>query len=644
MYGEDNQENFQPMTVDAARQQYEETMHGAGLQKLHVTTENGRSSILGIAVPKTLAPVIETIVATFLPRITRFSGAFAYDKSLRLAGKYFDANKSHNIARSLEFAVRWGLIAAKPVTDFISAESEYSKERKALFAEFAPVMAATKASPKNNEVMRIAAEQLYDDMMTDVKKIAADIPTLVPQVLFALQDQATLRDTRNAKKAAQKFGTDKIPAQSSGIGADFKRFSDGLRNELGEAYTEEAALELFRQQNESVVQADTLHHRDQAKRFDTMAEPWMLAGSAVSQAFKANINERDQQRQGQVNAWEMIKHLKQEMDQQCTELNETGVCERRDPEEIRITGIGKKANREISLKQYVIEIFQQHERDRSHTIGDTNLLGNSLMGKLVPATDIIAEHIADGRLDAYALVNLVGGNSIIQHKNNGARIFASKAETQRIVDDLIPVMSTRETLKIEEFFANFANPKLIQDTLRKNINGMKGIEKAFFVSLFPDEVLTKVGIKKEEIIAFHKEAHDHMYDIVATSVLYMAQKTPEQLKDLGLAEKDIQAVTELAQKIESGNDPDAIKLAVGGRNKTVLLGALRTLGLNEQVSGAMGEGQAFWANRIKEAGNIRRHEGGRDDNSQNHRHLKDESTVARVASKRDGVSEGHLGV
>ena len=280
------------------------------------------------------------------------------------------------------------------------------------------------------------------------------------------------------------------------------------------------------------------------------------------------------------------------------------------PEDITITGIGNRENDSFNLKEYIVEVFQQHERDRepnrnfydAKTGKAIDPLKGTMLTNLMPAVDIIAEHIADGTLSGDALYKLVGENKVIQHSASGARVFAKEDQVRKVIEEeLTSVLGTREVIKIEEFMAKFADPALIQDTLKKNLESMQGMEKSLFASLFPDDILVQAGMKKQDIFAARKEAHEHAYDFVAATVMHLSKKSEEELKKLGVTEQESGAINALAQKVESG-DLKAIKIAVDGRDKD-LVDAVRTAGLLEQVKGGA-KGAGFWTERVKEMGAV----------------------------------------
>lgn len=669
-----------PLTADDARRQYENAMKGGGLQNISVQKDkDGNSRVLGFKIPKELLPAVETVLPNAILWLQRTGSKFSYDKALWLANKVkFKDQKAQAIAKAAEFGVRWGLIGIKPITDAVSNSKTYARERKELFKEFKPVIDATGVDYKTNEVIRNAFDELHDDMVTNMKLLAADALTLAPIIYVGVRDQKAQAQKR---KSAPTHGGDiaeQVRAEIDAINTENKyrierdRQLTEARNQFvaeqagklhgpdGKPLDAEALGEWFdrkfeerereRRYRERYQDGRTSDDQESKKKGDITGEQLSILGLSLgSQIIKTNIRDAANRRSKSINAWKMIQHLKEEMDEQTsTRSDKRDGYDSRSADDIHIsTANGGR----LGLKDYIIEVFQQHERDRLRTASKTdaetlqklNPLGPALIERLDPIVDAIAQHICDGRLNPYALVNLIGDNKVIIHKPNGARSFAVEEDVHKMIDSLLAVMSTREAIKPEEFFANFADPALIQGTLRNNLQAMQGQEKTFFVALFPDEILEQAGMKKKDIIAHRKEAHRFMYNVMTAAVVSVAAMDTEALKKVGLSEKEIGAVQALAEKIEAG-DEQAIKTAVDGRDKTALA-AIRTAGLNEQVHG-IGDGANFWTKMIDKARTVPQMIADRK--KQHEEAEKQEppppSARERESHRRDTANEAEVGV
>ena len=465
---------------------------------------------------------------------------------------------------------------------------------------------------------------MHADWIYNLKMLAADIPTLVPMAILGWQDQVAANarhkhESERLKLHADLTAQDKKEISPQELRAREVRIRQHAADREVEHYRKEWLEENkghFRNDKEannhfyenvapdyrrgllSDYSGGQSHKKDDEKT-DKMLKVTVPIASLFSQIFKQNITESAAQRRRQ-NAWKMIKHLKEEVEVQCAGDKECGNdFQPKSADEISIGPAKGQRGDTLTLKEYIVEIFRQNERDSGR-----KGLGDNLISRLQPAIDVIAEHIANGSLDAYALVNLVGENKIIIH-NGSKREFATKKQVEDAIRNLVPVMNTGEVSNQDEFFAAFTDPKRIQEIIKSNLEHMQGIEKAYFVSLLPEDLVKGAGVKQEEVITLRKAIHDNVYDIVAATVLYMAAMEPERLEKFGLDKKAQEAVIALAEEIKAGNEK-ALKLAVDSRNKTVVLGAVRTFGLNEQMSKILGEGQDFWAHRIKEAAGVRK--------------------------------------
>src|SRR5690606_26398618 len=119
------------------------------------------------------------------------------------------------------------------------------------------------------------------------------------------------------------------------------------------------------------------------------------------------------------------------------------------------------------------------------------------------AIDRIATAIEEEGLDPLALVNLVGDGKVVMH-HNGERRFATLEQVNELIHEQLKVLHTAEVITSEEFFTNFANPRFVQETLKKNLAAMPLEQQAMVVAMFPAEVVEKMGYKKEVVAKLQK--------------------------------------------------------------------------------------------------------------------------------------------
>lgn len=644
-----------PISAEEAQRRHDQMLQ-SNLDSLRksmfsVDKRDGSSRIFGFKVSERSRPLVEILLSSVLPYVSHFGSEAVYHQGFKIAqGFKYSKVQSHKIGKVAENALRWGLLAAQPIDGVIGAGRQYSQARRELYQELEPVVSSTKASYKNNEVIRVAFDELHDQMVTDMKMVAANLPTLATYALFSVQHQLEFskkRDkhfelTHELDSALDRVLSEKISEKVVGQiekknaeqtllekkkkeflrrtikGPDGKTLSKPqLAQQFDEAVEEMRREQRYEQRRAVDAKFDVDHKGHNAERDNKFNFGMALAipaAASVSQIIKNNIEEGGTDRGHKVNAWQMIKHLREEIGKDATESRgRSGSDGVRSADDVYVTAIGAREGERITLKEYILEIFQEHERDRTGTyvrerdVGASakkqkliDPMGPSLIAQLKPAIDTIAEYIADGRLDAYALVNLVGDNKVVCHKPNGARVFAKNTEMSAILDSLVSVMNTKENVKSEEFFSDFADPALIQGVLKRNLAEMKGKEKAYFAALFPDDILQRAGMNKNEIVATRKQAHEFMNEAVVATVRALAGKDAEYVKQLGLSENDMSAIGDLAKKVEEG-DMQALLVATEGRNKEVIA-AIRRAGLNAQANKI---DQGFWTKRIAESESIR---------------------------------------
>lgn len=641
-----------PKNAEEARQQYEDLKHKnlSALRNIEFETdEKGQTTYLGMPVSPEMKPLVELAVDSAKPLLIGQSEKI-YNGASSLA-KRIGFSKSHSTVGSIvENSFRWGIVGAVQILDTIRASNKYARERKDLFTTLTPVMQHTGATLHNNEVIKVAYDDIHANWVSEMKKVMADIPSLLPAGVVALEEQVASSKRRkirhdDAAHAAKSEGASIIEANRDRARRwlEHDRATDAeLATELKRIQGLPAGEERDIAMHSYEASRDAIHdsrrnrwHEDhspaqepEAKKEKTgntydkfmyIAAPF---ASLFSQKIKSNINEEIQNRKKRVRAWKMIEQLKVDLESQCGEKRFSDrdsfeACERefraKSPDDISVTGMGKRDGEQINLREFIVELFQQHERDRepNRNFYDKKsgkaidpLKGN-MLANLMPAVDIIAENLANGTIAPDALYKLVGENKVIQHSASGARVFVKEAELRKYIDkELAPVLGTREVTKPEEFMAKFANPALVEDTLKKNLASMQGLEKAIFASLFPDDILEHAGVKKKEILELRRRAHEHAYDFVAASVMYLSKKSPEELKALGVSEKEGATISSMAQRLEDG-DMKALKVAVDGHDKEVI-DAVRTAGLLEQVKDGGKDGdRKFWTERVKEMSTVR---------------------------------------
>jgi len=263
-------------------------------------------------------------------------------------------------------------------------------------------------------------------------------------------------------------------------------------------------------------------------------------------------------------SWQMIKALRVHLEEIAGSDREGAEC-----------GFTNIDSRHVGgIKNRVKEIFQQHE----YNIKRGEITGAGNLKALDDVSQVIAEALADGTIDAYALVNLVGDGKVVAVEKGKKTIHVAVAESQ--------IASLRDKLGAcfapdpQEFYAHFDSPDVMKESLKKHLDEMQGVERACFVSLFSDGVLKAAGMKQEEIIASRKQAHSHMYKLVAANIRELAEKSQDKLTKLQIKEEDVDALIHLADEMAMGNKK-AIKDLVDGHGRILLQNILGVAALQE---------------------------------------------------------------
>ncbi len=624
------------------RQEYERLLSGKGLTKsLEITTDkDGKAKWMFMTLPADVAGLLEYGLNVMKPWLNQKGIDFLYKKTESAWKSYSKsdvaAHKAGLNAAKIFTAV---LVGSEPVNDLVRIHSDYRSDRRDLFKSIAPALDASDGRKKNNEVIKKSLDRVHGHAMTNLKKFAADLPTLALISTYAVLDYGALRDRKTAefkrrelasKPESQTFSElDKLATQRQEfLDTQEHKFFEEYRNKknprTGKNY-EDAEIEGkwntkkeeyiagFRAKDKIRNSIPQEHTHNKSSDRDTTMLPAMIGVGGLSQILKSRLDNADRERPKI--ALDLIMDLQKDMDQ------------------------GHHVN---NLNNRITEIFQQNERDHGRDV-----IGPKLLPQLEPAIGAIADVINDGRLNPLALINLVGeGGIIVRH--DGMRSFATAQQADELINKQLKILSSRELMKAEEFFANFADPQLVEQTLKTNLSSMQGVEKAMFASLFPEDILLRAGLKKREIVDLHKEAHEHMYGFVAASVIALAKKDPEYLINAGITENDIDKLKDFSKQLES-EGLDAAKSVVDGKDKTII-DIVRTAGLNEQIS----TGKNPWVERVKSTKDThekldkvaadnsaddnaepRRHASGDRDNEE-YRHRK--NTKNRGSSARERVT------
>lgn len=525
----------------------------------------------------------------------------------------------------MELTAFWSIIASAPISTLVGTNMQFVGDRKKLFNEIQPIAEGNKVEAAKNEVVRTAYKRLNTEWSDGMKKLVSDALPLAPQVIQGLERQKLMAQKRAEMMSSKDNIISKIENEADRItraaqehlerhnliedkirearDAYIKRRSHGENildeKALGKEFDKFIAPGVRDSMNKDGQQRDSSSDKQASYDNSTLLQALTVAGSGVGEIIADQMDATIAKRGDRVIAWDMIQHLKDSVDSQCIRQNSRDKdCNEKftpkNPDRIYITGMGKHANETLSLKDFIVEIFQQNERDNGRVS-----LGDSLVGELSPAVDIIAEHIADGTISAGALLKLVGEHKVIIHQGNSKR-FATEEQVKEAISELVS-QQTSKSSSFEEFVANYANPDLAVNTIKHNLETLTGLDRALFAHHMPEEVLRKVGVRKSDIETMRQQVGNYVDDVFAAEVVRLAQHHPDELKKLGMTDNTIDSLKELALNVVRGNDK-AVDIALHGRDRN-LANSVSTAMLNEQMT-AGADGQKVWTDAVGRAENI----------------------------------------
>jgi len=518
---------------------------------LRVQYKNGKASFYGISVPKALGPGLDWVSDTFAKDIIGSIGDLA-EKGASLIAEKIAPTKAGQTSKAAKWVATLALLTGQPLGKLYHAFKEKWQIQAELYKEFKPVIETTGAKVATNEIMAVEFGHVHDSFMSKVRLLIPELPTLIIKSLFVIED---LQVTELANPILQSHATEE----------NFKKNKVKLLKNIKEQITSERVGT----------------HHPVVEKFLANDDKIIMGGvSAFKQGLEYYV--ADESKKHAVDhhptAWRMIQGLRERLEEIAGPNREDGVC--------GFTNID--SHHLGSIKNQVKDVIQQHEIDMKR--GEITGTGN--LKALNDVSQLIAEALADGTIDAYALVNLVGDGKVIGRGQSGKKaidIAAAESQIASLRDKLGACVAPDP----QEFYAHFDSPEVMKEALKKHLHEMHSVEKVCFASLFSDGVLKAAGMAQEEIVAARKQAHRHMYNLVAANVKELAEKSKDELAKLQIKEEDIDALLQMADQIEMG-DKQALKNLVDGRGRVLLQNILGVAALQELQAD-----KNAWAERMK---------------------------------------------
>lgn len=299
----------------------------------------------------------------------------------------------------------------------------------------------------------------------------------------------------------------------------------------------------------------------------------------------------------------------------------------------QVAGIEGRNERDMGYVRYVHNIFEQHQRDSGRPeIGDRffehfeNARWDDAAVQQLPdeqltayeyAVKTIAKRIKDGRMDAIALVSLVGdkNNKIVRDngrmfgaRDNGRDEAAAKAALLKVIDEqtaLVHAGKVKSDADVNEKLGNFV---FSVEDIKKALetDALSTEERAFIFTLFSDvvgndkQLCKMLGITDDRCQELRKEKQETFNDKLDGAVLELADRVKAadaDLEKIKLTEKEKTLITTLAERIREDG-----KHAADLTENRQELKALETVALNAPMAmdKAKIEGRPSFLSRVLE--------------------------------------------
>lgn len=584
--GSENAEPSRPLTPEEIAEHAQSVMSGKGLSDA-LKVRTGKDGKASWFIFNNLSPDVAGLLGygydIVRPKINDFGAGFLYNRAGDTVS-FFKKNATEATKHKAGLRAAKGFMAAMIIADPVQklwhARTEYKKGRDALFDAIRPVIESN-SNYKQNEVIGTALKQLGDQASLGMKTVISDLPVLGLTVYYAGKDFSALKAEK--EKVFQHKQKLVSPAKNH---SDYDKLYDEHEKKVeastanfikqweAAGFSEKAIEDKVLRYQKSVwekfeLEQQQLHdvhsEADKHKNKGSDSTAWMTGAGALSYLLQTKIGRGKDTPDAAI---DMILQLTQDVE------NNNSVPD---------------------LRGRITEIFQQNERDYKRQV-----VGDRLMPQLSPAIERIAEVIEDGRLNPLALINLVGEGKIIKNKG-GRREFVSAKEVDGLIAEQLKVLSSRELINKEEFFGNYTNPKLVEETLKQTMHELPAEQRNVVAAMFPTDIVEQMGFSRHEVIQMQKQGHDRLYAVVAARTLELASMNGAEREKLGLTPKENQALDSLAQSLVEQGNLEPVKVVVDGREKDTL-NAVRTAALHQQTTTT--EGNGVWTKMIQKASGV----------------------------------------
>ncbi len=487
---------------------------------------NGRSGseadkaneILGglITLPSNTAAVVNLVKSTFKPwAIEKGEGAIHAKMPGVLESLGMSQGTAGNLTSRTATSLAWLVIFSEELAGAYRNLSNYAGANKQLAEDVQPVLKAQgKAAGligsqfSNNEVLAHARkcirQKLVRDTAFDMTDLAASLPTLYVRYK---NNEARLAGAADPKPDSPK-------SRSQLFNEQVTEFVEQYGYEKQDAIKAVQSMGQLNAQDERLRKEEI---KDTKEAIEKYAVP---IGAVITEMLRGHMEGKHKRNKEAEPALMMIRRLAD------TVID--------DHEATSVKG--------VPFEQYIKDIFQTHQRN----MGQPEI-GKRYEEKLDFACKEIANAITEGKMHPMALVNLVGERKIIKDKG---KHVATREDIHKAIADQIERMPAKFSVDADEYFAETS---IGEQDLKSILSGLKGEERTFFISLLPEEVALRVGVKEQEIKAAHEHAKAHFTETLNKAVLDVGSLSDEELEKAGLSKDEIELIRDVAPKAKQGD-------------------------------------------------------------------------------------------
>lgn len=325
-----------------------------------------------------------------------------------------------------------------------------------------------------------------------------------------------------------------------------------------------------------------------------------------------------------------------------------------------IEGKGK-TEQEYSFAQYVHKIFQQNQHDsgqaeiserffshlkaESWSDKDIQKMADADLSAYEVAIKHISKNIKDGRMDALALINLVGQRKVVAKDGKSFGNLAARGDEDELkaglireIDKQAALLKPNHHMEDEQVSQHLADYTFTTDELKAafGANGLKGEERAFVFALVdantPDDKVLKeiTGVSDEEMKKLRLDVQEHFNTHLDAAIREIAELPKEQIIALEdahrLSEDERKTIKGVVAEAESSHS-SAASVLDSENKKAVEKAVTNVLMAKEEV------GSGLWQNRIKpRAGKIE--EEVKIDAAERHAHKHDDLEQEEFAADK----------